>query len=148
MPVVSPYRATTFTVTSNTAGTYTIDITGASGSLTHSTSVKVVVNAPSAPALSVSVSTNMGSYRVGQTVTSTVTVKSSGAPVANATVTFSIKNRSGTTVSSGSGTTGSAGTVRFTWNTKGANRGTYTVQVSASKSSYTSKSGSTTFAVR
>ena len=146
--VAPSYPVTSFTATSSTTGTFTANITGTSGTLTHTTSVKVVVNAPSSPALSVSLSTNMGSYKVGQTVTSKVTVKSSASSVGNATVTFSIKNRFGTTVSSGSGTTGSAGTMQFTWNTKGATRGTYTVQVSASKSGYTSGSGSTSFTIR
>lgn len=139
-----PYATTNFTVTSSTPGTYTVIITGTSGTLMHQTSVTVTVKAP---ALSVMVSTDKGSYRVGQTATIMVTVTSAGSPVNGAAVAFSIKNRFGNTVKSGVGTT-SAGTVQFTWNTRGASRGTYTVQASASKSGYTSGSGSTTFTLR
>jgi hypothetical protein len=140
-----PYAATAFTVTSSTPGTYTVTIAGTSGSLRHQTSVTVTVKAP---ALSVKVSTDKASYTVGQTVTITVTVASAGSPIGGATVAFSIRNQSGSTVKSGSGTTTSAGTVQFTWNTKGAKRGSHTLRASASKTGYTSGSGSTTFTLR
>jgi hypothetical protein len=140
-----PYAATAFTVTSSTPGTYTVTIAGTSGSLRHQTSVTVTVKAP---ALSVKVSTDKASYMVGQTVTITVTVASDGSPIGGAAVAFSIKNQSGRTVKSGSGTTTSAGTVQFTWNTKGAKRGSHTLRASASKTGYTSGSGSTTFTLR
>jgi hypothetical protein len=145
---VSPYPAATFTVASNTAGTYVVTITGTNGSLTHTASVSVTVNAPSTQALSVSVSTDSDRYRVGQTVTSTVSVRSSGSRVASATVTIVIKNESGTTVFSASGTTNYRGTASFDWSTSGASPGTYTVTVSASKNGYTSGSGSASFRIR
>jgi predicted glutamine amidotransferase len=140
-----PYAATAFTVTSSTPGTYTVTVTGTSGSLRHQTSVTLTVKGP---ALSVRVSTDKGSYTVGQTVTITVTVTSAGLPIGGAAVVFSIKGRFGSTARSGSGTTTPTGTLQFTWNTKGASRGSYTVQVSASKTGYTSGSGSSTFTLR
>ena len=45
--VTSPYVTTTFTVASTQPGTYTVTITGTSGTLTHTTTVAVTVNARS-----------------------------------------------------------------------------------------------------
>jgi flagellar hook assembly protein FlgD len=145
--ISSPYSAITFTVSSNTPGGYVVNISGSNGLLTHTASVSVTVNAPSTQALSVSVSTDSSSYKAGQTVTSTVNVRSSGSRVANAAVSISIKNESGTVVYSDTGTTSSRGTVSFNWNTGGASSGTYTVTASASKSGYTSGSDSTSFTI-
>jgi hypothetical protein len=146
--VSSPYPATTFTLTSNTPGTYVVIITGTSGTLTHTASISVSVKAPSTPALSASVSTDSSRYRAGQTVTSTASVRSSGSAVSNAGVTITIKNQSGTVVYSGSGTTNSRGSVSFAWNTGRSSSGTYTVTVAASKTGYTPGSGSTSFTIR
>ncbi len=148
MPVSSPYPTTTFTLTSNTPGNYQISITGTSGTLIHTAAINVSVQAPATPVLSASVSTDSSRYRTGQTVTSTVSVRSSGSAVSNAAVTISINNQSGTVVFSGSGTTNSRGSVSFTWNTNKAIPGTYTVAVTASKNGYTSNSGSASFTIR
>jgi hypothetical protein len=145
---LSPDSTTTFTVESNTAGEYVVNIRGTNGTLTHTASVSVTVNAPSTQALSVSVSTDSSRYEVGRTVTSTVTVRSSGSRVANAAVSISIRDESGTVVYSGSGTTNSRGTASFNWSTRGASSGTYTVTVTASKSGYVSGSDSTSFTIR
>ena len=148
MPVTFPYSITTFTLTSNTPGTYVVNITGTSGGLTHTISLSISVNAASTPALSVSVSTDSSRYRVGQTVTNTISVRSSGSTVSNASVNISIKNQSGAVVFNGSGTTNSRGTVNFTWKTTGATAGAYTVAVSASRSGYTAGLASTSFTLR
>jgi flagellar hook assembly protein FlgD len=148
MPISPPYSTTTFTTASNTAGTYVVNITGTSGSLIHTASVSVSVQAPSTQALSVSVSTDSDRYRVGQTVRSTVSVRASGSRATNATVDISIIDESGTTVFSGSGTTNYRGTLYFNWSTRGASHGNYMVKASASKSGYTSGSGSTSFRIR
>ena len=146
--VLPPYPTTTFTLISNTPGNYQVNITGTSGSLIHTAAINVSVQAPSTPVLSASVSTDSSRYRAGQTVTSTVSVRSSGSAVSNAGVTISIKNQSGTVVFNGSGTTNSRGSVSFAWNTSKAILGTYTVTVTASKNGYTSGSGSTSFTIR
>lgn len=146
--VLPPYPTTTFTLISNTPGNYQVIITGTSGTLIHTAAINVSVQAPSTPVLSASVSTDSSRYRAGQTVTSTVSVRSSGSAVSNAVVTISIKNQSGTVVFSGSGTTNSRGSVSFAWNTSKAILGTYTVTVTASKNGYTSGYGSTSFTIR
>ena len=146
--VSAPYSAKTFTVSSNTPGQYIMNITGSSGSLIRTTPVSVTVNAPSTQGLSVSISTDSSSYRVGGTVISTVNVRSNGSRVPNVTVGIIIENQSGTIVYSSTGTSNSRGTVSFNWNTAGAAKGTYTLKATASKSGYLSGSDSISFNIR
>jgi len=62
------------------------------------------------------VTTNQSLYSAGQNVVTSTTVTSQGNPVANASVTFTMKNPKGKIVGSGRGTTGSNGTASFTVN--------------------------------
>lgn len=65
----------TVSTASNTpAGTYTLTITGTNGSLTHSTTVSLVVNAAPAPDFSMSTTQSTQTVTVGGTSPNTVTV--------------------------------------------------------------------------
>ncbi len=98
------------------------------------------------PTLSVSVSTDKPSYTQNTYAHITVTVTSS-SPVSGASVTITVTNPNGGT-SQGTGTTNSNGQVTFSYHiAKHAIIGTYTASATATKSGYTSGSGSTTFQV-
>ncbi|MFD1778409.1 S8 family serine peptidase [Fredinandcohnia salidurans] len=103
---------------------------------------------PSSTDTVTTVSTNYSYYYRGETVYVTSTVKdSNGAPLANASVNFKITRPNGTTVTS-TATTNSSGVA--TWSI-GTNyytaTGTYRLDATASKSGYSSSTGSTTFRV-
>lgn len=143
----------TFNVSSQTAGTYAVTVTGTCGALSSTATVPVTVSASSPSSqLSVSVSRGKGSYKAGQPVPITVTVTSSGSIVQGATVEISVigPSPSNNTVFTYSGTTDSTGTTQCTWSTSKADTapGTYTVQASASGDGYTPGLGSATLKIR
>jgi subtilisin family serine protease len=103
---------------------------------------------PSSTETVTTVSTNYSYYYRGETIYVTSTVKdSNGAALANATVNFKITRPNGSTVT-GTATTNSSGVA--TWSI-GTNyytaTGTYKLDATASKSGYSSSTGSTTFRV-
>jgi len=103
---------------------------------------------PSSTETVTTVSTNYSYYYRGETIYVTSTVKdSNGAALSNAAVNFKITRPNGTTVTS-TATTNSSGVA--TWSI-GTNyytaTGTYKLDATASKSGYSSSTGSTTFRV-
>ena len=141
--------ATIMTVTipaGTAAGAYPITVTGTSGGLSHSTTVNVNVKAPTY-SLSVAVKTDKSSYSRGQTVTITVSVSSGGSPIQGASVSVKVKNPRGST-STYSATTGSNGNavIKYMLSIL-AQKGTYTVTATASKTGYQSASATTNFKV-
>ena len=123
----------TITVLANTAsGTYPITVVGTSGTTMHSTMVNVKVLAP----LTVTLQTDKSSYIRGQTVTVRVNVRSNGVPVQSATVKVSI-TPPGSSTSTYSASTDSSGNavISYKLNSR-AQRGTYKVTATASKTGY------------
>jgi serine protease len=104
---------------------------------------------PPPGALSVTVSTDKAVYTNGNTAYITVSVSDGTDPVSGAAVSLEIITANNRTVT-GSGTTGSNGTVVFSYrvNRNQGGVGTYTVNATASKSGYESGSGSATFQVQ
>jgi len=97
---------------------------------------------------SVSVTTDKSSYARGSSVAITVTVKdaSSGTLIPGASVTVKIINPSGLTMTTHTGTTSSAGTTHFTYQTGYfSTRGTWTISTSSSLNGYQSWTGQTKF---
>ncbi|MGN7295761.1 S8 family serine peptidase [Ferdinandcohnia sp. SAFN-114] len=94
------------------------------------------------------VSTNYSYYYRGENVYVTSTVKdSNGAALANASVNFKITRPNGTTVTS-TATTNSSGVATWSIGTSYSTAtGTYRLDATASKSGYSSSTGSTTFRV-
>jgi len=135
------------TFSSTMPGTATIT---ASASGYTSAQTTVTVTSASNPSLSVSVTTDRGTYKKGQFVRVTVTVTSSGVAVSGATVELTVYYPSGAPAPSvPSQTTDSSGKARFTYLVGPlAPSGTYTATATASKTGYTSGTGSTTFRVR
>jgi len=123
---------------SASTGSFTLRVTGTSGSLTHYADITVVISYGSS--LSVQVSANPNSITTEQYSTITVTVSSNGIPVPGATV---ILSNSGGSLSQASGTTDSNG--RFTTTFFSSTSGTFIITASASKSGY--NSGSSTIQV-
>jgi uncharacterized protein YfaS (alpha-2-macroglobulin family) len=104
----------------------------------------------SAKTLSVAVVTDKATYSRGSYVYITVTVKDSitGNPLQGVSVKVTVYYPSGSVAWTGSGTTGSNGTVRFTYRVgRSAQRGTYKVAATASLTGYQSGTGQTTFNV-
>jgi subtilase family serine protease len=100
--------------------------------------------------LSVTVVTDKSTYSRGSYVYITVTVKDSitGNPLQGVSVKVTVYYPSGSVAWTGSGTTGSNGTVRFTYRVgRSAQRGTYRVAATASLTGYQSGTGQTTFNV-
>jgi uncharacterized protein YjdB len=130
-----------------TAGTYSITVTGISGSLSHSTTVNVNVQA-NTPSLSVTVKTDKSSYGRGQTVSVTVSVKDGVNPVMSASVSVKVTNPWGST-STYSAKTDVYGNALIKYGLSYlAQRGTYTVTATASKTGYKSATAKTSFSVK
>jgi hypothetical protein len=130
------------TTLSNGVHTITASATD-SNNATGSDSVTITVGAPAT--LSVSLTTNKPSYKIGETVTITVTVTDGVNLVQGAAVHAELKTPKGKTYAYDL-TTGEQGTASFSYttNTKDGT-GTYTVTATASFEGYSPGSGSTTF---
>ncbi|MGA3190879.1 MAG: MG2 domain-containing protein [Candidatus Bathyarchaeia archaeon] len=106
--------------------------------------------ASSAKTPSVTVVTDKTTYSRGSYVYITVTVKDSitGNPLRGVSVKVTVYYPSGSAAWTGSGTTSSSGTVRFTYRVgRSAQRGTYGVVATASLTGYQSGTGQATFNV-
>jgi len=138
----------TVTVPASTVtGTYPITVTGSSGSLSHSTTVNVNVQTPTPP-LSVTVKTDKSSYSRGQTVSITVSVTNGGIVIQSASVSVRVKNPGGST-STYSATTDVKGNAVIKYKLSIlAQRGTYTVTSTTSKTGYKSASATINFSVK
>ncbi len=133
----------TYTDTSVTNGQiYYYYITAQNSVGPSSSSNEVNATPQQTSALSVSVTKNGGTSQ-GSTAFITVTVTSS-TPVSGASVTLTVTNPNGG-ISQGTGTTNSNGQVTFSYHI--SQHGTYTASATATKSGYTSGSGSTTFSI-
>lgn len=130
---------------SNGVHTITASVTD-SGGTTGSKSITITVGA--VPTLSVTVATDKPSYVHGEKAAITVTVTDGTNPVEGASVHVDLTTANGGKLA-GDGTTNSSGKATFTYkvNSKRDGKGTYTVDATASKTGYTSGSGSTTFQV-
>ncbi|MGD0803076.1 MAG: class II glutamine amidotransferase [Candidatus Bathyarchaeia archaeon] len=132
---------------STIAGTYPIAVTGTSGSLIHSTTINVNVQTTTTSLLSATVKTDKSSYSRGQTVSITVSVMSGGIAVRGASVSVKVKNPGGSTLTY-SATTDQYGNAMIKYKLSiFAQKGTYTVTATASKTGYQSASASNIFKV-
>lgn len=103
---------------------------------------------PPQPTLNVKVTTNKATYKFNEFIWITVTVTDGTKAVGGATVTLTVTNPNGGS-SSTTGKTNSQGKyIVLGFASKSDGAGTYTASATASKTGYTSGSGSTTFAVR
>ncbi|MGB4594412.1 MAG: S8 family serine peptidase [Anaerolineaceae bacterium] len=124
-------------------------VTDAEGA-SDSASVSVTITSPVTNQLLVTVSTNKTTYINGEKVAITVTVKDqNGVAVSSAAVSVKVSGTIGST-STLSGTTGTGGTVLFSYriNTRKTGTGSYTLVATATKSGYEDGSASATFLVQ
>src|SRR5207249_829707 len=75
---ISGGQTSTCTLGGSTPGSYTVTVTGTSGSLVHTTSIGVTVTAPSSPDFSISANPTSVSFLAGETATSTISLTSTG----------------------------------------------------------------------
>ena len=129
---ISPAQTSTLTVTTSgvAAGTYTLTITGTSGTLTHSTTVTLVVNAAGDFTITVAAPSSRSALR-GDTVTYSVTVTPVGSFTADVSLSVSgLPNGSSATFNPATIAGGSQGTSMITVKTsKGTKIGTYTLTI-------------------
>ena len=120
-----------------------------SGGATGSAAVSITVGTPPVnPVLSVTVSTNQPSYGKKEAAIITAHVTDGATPVEGAAVSIKITTAKGGQLSCSPTTDGSGDAVcTCKVNNKRDGKGTYTVNVTASKSGYDSGRGSTTFEV-
>src|SRR2546422_2175838 len=75
---ISGSQTSTYNLASSTSGTYTVTVTGTSGSLVHTTSISVTVTAPAVPDFSITASPDTVSFVAGQSAFSTISLQSMG----------------------------------------------------------------------
>lgn len=139
-------RGGSFATTTLPAGTYSVTATATdSKGRTGSASVSITVGTKP---LTVKVVSDKTSYVSRNTATFTTTVTSSGVAVASASVQVLVTTANGKKYTA-SGTTSTSGSisVRYTVAAATDGIGTYNVTATASKTGYTTTSGSTTFKV-
>ena len=142
----------TYTDTTATNGqTYYYQVTAVNsiGESGMSNEASATPSASAAKAMSVVVKTDRSTYSRGSTVTITVTVKdgTTGSPLRGASVAVTVYYPSGSVAGTGSGTTGSSGTVRLSFRLGSKTRGTYKVVATASLAGYQTGTGQTNFNV-
>ena len=128
---VSGSGSTTMSVTtaSNTpTGTYSLTITGTSGSLTHTTGVTLVVGAPGSGDFSIAASPGNVTARSGSTANYSISVTASGG--FTGTVGFSASGLpSGAIASFSPSSVSGSGSSTLTVTTSGVSKGTYTLTI-------------------
>jgi subtilase family serine protease len=138
------------TVTNEQTYYYQVTAVNSVGESGLSNEANAKPSASSVKALSVTVGTDKATYSSWSLARITVTVKDSvtGNPVQGASVKVTVYNPSGSAVWTGSGTTDSTGTVRFSyrlsWNPP---RGVWRVAATVSYTGYQTGTGQTTFNV-
>src|SRR3989441_615167 len=75
---ISGSQTSTCTLASSTPGSFTVTVTGTSGSLVHTTSISVTVTAPAVPDFSITASPDTVSFVAGQSAFSTISLQSMG----------------------------------------------------------------------
>jgi subtilase family serine protease len=140
-PIGGGSGSSTVNVTTNTStptGTYTLTITGTSGSLTHSTTVTLVVNSAATPNFSLSATPSSQTVTQGNGTSYTATVTASGGFTGSVTLSASgLPSGANATfgtnpISGGSGNS----TVNVTTNTS-TPTGTYTLTITGTSGSLT-----------
>ena len=129
---------------------YEVTATNSVGESGPSNEANATPSAPSVKTLGVAVGTDKATYSRWSSVSMTVTVKdtASGKLIQGASVKVTVYYPSGSAVWTGSGTTGSSGTVRFNYRVgRNAPKGTYKVVATASCTGYQTGTGQTTFNV-
>jgi minor extracellular protease Epr len=143
----------TYTDTAVTNGQiyyYQVRAVNSVGPSLPSNKVSATPSVPTLKTMSVTVSTNKATYSRGSSVTITCTVKDSatGNALKGASVKVTVYYPNGSVAWTGSGTTGSTGTVRFSYSISSrASKGTYNVVATASLTGYQTGTGQTTFKV-
>ena len=141
----------TYTDTPVTNGqTYYYQITAVNSIGESEKSSEAYATTSSVKTLNVAVVTDKATYSRGSNVRTTVTVKDSatGNGLPGALVKVTIYNPNGSVAWTGSGTTDSTGTVRYSYSTSSrASKGTYKVIATASLTGYQTGTGQTTFKV-
>ena len=75
---ISGSQTSICTLASSTPGSFTVTVTGTSGSLVHTTSISVAVTAPAVPDFSITASPDTVSFVAGQSAFSTISLQSMG----------------------------------------------------------------------
>ncbi len=135
------------TATALDLGTAGRDTSYGYGLVQAADAIAYLQNPPATPTLVVTVTTDKASYLNRQTVYITNTVKDqAGVAIASAAVNISIATPKGTVIAK-TCTTTTAGTCATSWkvDTRKYGTGTYTVTSTATKTGYTSGTGTTTF---
>lgn len=143
--------ATTFTIISPPnalASTYSVGTTAANSGSTSYSATGSATYTVAAAAFATAISSDKSSYRLGDTVTLTARVSSGGAPVADASVNFTVTRPNGT-IATGSAATNASGqaTYKFRLNKQKDPVGTYQGKDFASSGSG-SASATTSFSVQ
>lgn len=125
------YPSATFTVSGSTAGTYTVTVTGRSGTLTHTTTVQVTVTAPAAPDFTMTA--NPTTVTSSPSIAGTSTISLAALNGWNTAVGLTVSAPAGITATISPTSVAVPGSATLTLN--GATPGTYTVTVTGSGTS-------------